>query len=75
LQSEGYWGEFEVEVDKAEGSVKARSEGEGGIEKALKDNAEMVAELQGWQEVRVRRGDVSWTTEREQQVGESSAIS
>lgn len=80
VDGKGYFGSLkvdgeEVDVAGSEGGSAVRrkmateSKTDQVVE-ALARNAQMIAELQGWHEARVKKGDVSWTTEREQQVGE-----
>jgi hypothetical protein len=78
VNGKGYFGALKVDeeavgAEGSEGGSAARRKTEGEkdqVDEALSRNAQMIAELQGWHEARVKKGDVSWTTEREQQVGE-----
>jgi hypothetical protein len=79
VDGKGYFGALKVDGEEAvdaegsEGGSAARRKTESEtdqVDEALARNAQMIAELQGWHEARVKKGDVSWTTEREQQVGE-----
>ncbi|RSH91959.1 hypothetical protein EHS25_009329 [Saitozyma podzolica] len=77
VDGKGYFGALKVdavEVDEvSEGGSAARRKTESEtdqVNEALARNAQMIAELQGWHEARVKKGDVAWTTEREQQVAE-----
>lgn len=67
-------GVTEAEDVTMEGDEAARTATDAGKPKAvdeiLKDNAALLAELREWQHVRVRNGQGSWVTERENLIGE-----
>jgi len=51
--------------------VKNKGKGKETIEDLLEENARLIEELQYWQEIRVQKGDSTWTSEREQLAGMS----
>jgi len=51
--------------------VKNKGKGKETIEDILEENARLIEELQYWQEIRVQKGDSTWTSEREQLAGMS----
>jgi hypothetical protein len=76
---QGYWGSLDVkQTDGDNGEMEIVAEGEDtgektgtrGVEEVLNDNAAWLDELQGWQEIRVRKG-ISVIGEREQVLGQS----
>jgi hypothetical protein len=58
-----------------EGAVAKQDKGKGkeAVDDILEENAMLIEELQAWQEIRVQKGDVNWSSEREQQAGEYNA--
>lgn len=66
----GYRGTLE------EGSTsKDKGKAKETVEDILEENNALIEELQAWQDLRVQKRDVDWLPEREQVVGESSALS
>jgi hypothetical protein len=58
-------------LESAEGK-KDKGKSKETAEDILEDNAKLIDELQYWQEIRVQRGDASWSCEREQLAGKSA---
>ena len=54
--------------------VKNKGKGKETIEDILDENARLIEELQYWQEIRVQKGDPTWTSEREQLAGMSPSL-
>lgn len=54
--------------------VKNKGKGKETMEDILEDNARLIEELQYWQEIRVQKGDLTWTSEREQLAGMSPLL-
>jgi hypothetical protein len=52
------------------GSLSDKGKAKETVDDILDDNARLIEELQAWQEVRVQKGNVEWTCDREQQVAE-----
>ena len=76
LEKEGWWGTLEVEPNDELSSLSisrsGKDKGKGKeVDAILSENAEWIEELQGWQILRLRRGDASWVGRREQRVGKS----
>ena len=81
-EKQGWWGVLDVNTAVEGDDVRENGAAEvqlpGGLDKGkgkavdveLDDNARLIQELQAWQELRVRKGDDSWISEREQHVGE-----
>jgi len=49
--------------------AKHKGKGKETIEDILEENARLIEELQYWQDIRVHKGDSTWTSEREQLAG------
>lgn len=56
--------------DKLQGEDEAEVKVEESVDDVLAANAERIEELQEWQEMRVRKGDASWVSDREQAVAD-----
>lgn len=54
-----------------DGEQKDKGKAKETVEDILTENNVLIEELQGWQELRVQKGDVDWLPEREQTVGKS----
>jgi hypothetical protein len=54
--------------------AKNKGKGKETVEDILEENARLIEELQYWQEIRVQKGDSSWTSEREQLAGMSFSV-
>jgi hypothetical protein len=76
-EGRGYYGSIDV-GESSSSSATETTDGKGkgrevdSVEDILSANAEMIDELERWQDVRVKKGDASWVCEREQQVGKCS---
>jgi len=49
---------------------KGKQKEDNSIDDVLANNADLIEELGVWQEIRVRKGNEHWISEREEQVGE-----
>lgn len=56
--------------EKLQGEDEAEVKIEKTVDEILTSNAERIEELQEWQELRVRKGDASWVSEREHAVAD-----
>ena len=61
----GYRGLLSEDLKKDKGKAKET------VEDILAENNQLIEELQGWQELRVQKGNADWLPEREQVVGTS----
>lgn len=65
----GYQGLLDP-IDSSE-VIKNKGKSKETAEDILQENVRLIEELQYWQEIRVQKGDPTWTSEREQLAGMS----